>query len=241
MLPLCGAVALLTACASAPPLTRQAGGVEEMLGDSTKVMVCIPLARLDIRRTDNTSATPRALFDDTFYLESINGLLRFEAAKRYALEPALEAVTRYLDSIGSHDSLPRFSRLVSNGGDSIAAARTATALCEVSGAELLLWPYACSLKHTVHQAGSWRGKGPSYERPVNHSARSTVHVQIWDRGGVLLYERIASGSKSRPLLYSLFGRRTPDDDIVHYASRLFAPPMVRSLYQAVRRGLAVER
>lgn len=227
----------LAGCASSSSLTSYVRDPEAMLNDSTLSIVCLPLTAIEVGYVDQTKLTPERQFNDSFFLEAANSLLSFEVSRRYTLRPRPAGFVLRLDSLGIYEPDVGHSVVAENGTDSLAAARIVRELCAESGADLLLWPYSCVLKHVTFQAEAWRGGGPSYEKPVKHVARSVVHAQIWDREGRLLYERIGASDKPRPALYPFFGRTTPEEDIVRYAKRLFAPPMVRSLYGAVQESL----
>ena len=103
-------------------------------------------------------------------------------------------------------------------------------------AGLIVIPIGCCIQQTATQERGWRDDkyGPSYARPVKYYAEARFHVQIWDGKGILLYERIGKGSSGRPLLYRLF-KRDPkkSETYTAFARRVFAPPLVKALNEAV--------
>ncbi|MBD3356437.1 MAG: hypothetical protein GF363_04730 [Chitinivibrionales bacterium] len=230
-------VATFIGCASSPQMALFVDDTERLQADTALTILCIPLKEIDIRHSGNARTSIKVEPDDSSLLEAARSLIRFEVSQRYKPVRDSDVPAHYLDSVDIFESDIRYSTLLENHGDSIAAAGTVAKLCKLSGANLVLWPYSCSIKSVAYRPRPWRGGGPSYDRPVEHSARSNVHVQIWDREGRLLYERIAAAEKSSPIMYSLFGRKRLEEDPVRYAKRLYASPLIRSLYRAVRRSL----
>ena len=109
--------------------------------------------------------------------------------------------------------------------------------------ELVVVPLDCSLSYRIEQPRGWRNDKyeSSYARPVSHTAFATFHVQIWNRNGVLLSERVGKSAAKKPLLYDLVGRRKKEPgegvDVARDARRFYGAPMLRTLYKAVKIAL----
>jgi hypothetical protein len=109
------------------------------------------------------------------------------------------------------------------------------------GAALIFIPRSCRLKNILYQPEGWRGGGPSYQRPTTFKAYATTHVQIWNSAGELLYEKIGTTDAGRPIMYTLFGKKQPGDDVVKFARNIFAPPLVRAMYMSIQEAMRFER
>jgi hypothetical protein len=63
-------------------------------------------------------------------------------------------------------------------------------------------------------------------------------VQIWNKNGMLVFEKIGIGSTGRPILYdTVKKRRNEKGDVVSRAKKLFSPPLLRSLSEAAHNAL----
>lgn len=113
-------------------------------------------------------------------------------------------------------------------------------MAERHGVDLVLVPYSCHIRHFTFQPRAWRSQAPNYRKPISYSAKTELHVQIWDAQGKLLFERIGRGETVRPFMYTVFKREGPGDDVVRFARRFYAPPLVRSLAEAVVDALKIE-
>jgi len=213
------------------------------LADSLKQTYFVPLDSITVEYVDRTQATPDTLFSDSFFIEAANSLLAFEASKRFSLMAAPEGDEEAAGGMCAKIRAVRYSRLadVDAGGGPEAAATQIRSIAESTAADLILIAYSCRLKHILYQPQGWRGSGPSYQRPVTFKAYATTHVQIWNRDGELLYEKIGGSDAGRPIMYSLFGKKKPENDVVKFAKNLYAPPLVRAMYMSIQEALRMPR
>jgi hypothetical protein len=115
-------------------------------------------------------------------------------------------------------------------------------LAKKHNTDFVVVPYSCEIKHVTIRPAGWRRDrfGSAYERPVSYTAKTSFHVQVWDKTGRLIYERIGKSDTGRPILYSFLKReKKPDKDIVKYAKRFYAPPLVKSLYNSIKLAMMV--
>jgi hypothetical protein len=196
----------------------------------------VPLEMVAVEYHDNTRARPEKQFDDTFFIDAANGLALYELSRIFqvlegpdSLRDSLRSLCRFrysrIDS--SRDSLPRVAALV-------------RAAAKLSGADFVVLPYACSIRHSVIRQPGWRNdkyESGHYERPTEHAARARFHIQVWTNDGEILYERAVSAVTREPFLYSMFKQAQKGRDIAVYARKYFAPPMVKALSKAIRESL----
>jgi hypothetical protein len=211
----------------------------DILLNRANTVVYLPIDSIHVSYVDNTKSRPDILFNDSFFIEAANGLLAYEISKSYTLCHSLP------DSL---DSLRFFTR----GGSSRLMGDTASlqdishrikALAAKHNTDLIVVPYSFAIKHLAIQPTGWRQDrfGPAYDRPISYLAKTSVHLQIWDKSGRLLYERIGKSDTGRPILYSILkNEKNPDGDIVKYAKRFYAPPLVKSLYNAIKSAMMVK-
>jgi hypothetical protein len=226
---------------------RQASLVNDP-GDQLSVLsksaLCIPIDTLHVSYFDNTKAIPDSLFNDSFFIEAANGLLSYEVSKRFNIMHW----TPRAASQDAPDSLDvfrhcGFSRLTHDTASLALIAGRVRGLSKKYNADLVIVPYACMIKHITVRPAGWRNDefaGPGYDRPISYTAKTEFHVQIWDKNGALLYERIGRSDTGRPVFYSFLKKeKHPDKDIVKYAKRFYAPPLVKSLYNSIKAAMQV--
>jgi len=206
----------------------------------SKTALCLPVDTLHVHYADNTKALPDTLFNDSFFMEAANGLLAFEVSKNFAIR---QWAPTDADSLGlfRHGG---FSVLTKDTGSIQAMSHYVAVLAKKYNADLVVVPYACTIRHFTVRPAGWRsdkyGTSPGYERPISYTAKTEFHVQIWDKAGMLLYERIGTSNTGRPVFYSFLKReKHPDKDIVKYAKRFYAPPLVKSLYNSIKAAMQV--
>lgn len=220
---------LFLACGASRSVLYRHEQLSELLTNAGRVAY-VPQLNVEIRYRDNTRALPDSQFSDTFFVETLNALLKYELSQQF--EAVLAAPTDLIDSLGPN--LFGYSKISADTIDHSATAAAVLVVAENTGAELVFIPYSVHVRHSTHQPKSWRTRGPSYERPISISAASTFHGQIWAADGTLLYERISVKDAGRPILYNLLGKEEPGEDIVRYAKRVYSPPMVKALYRAIQ-------
>jgi hypothetical protein len=217
-----------------PQTTVYSTNAAQRLIETHPAALFVPLAAMRVEYIDETKSRPESQFTDSFLLESTNAFLLFEAMRSFASVP---------HDKGKPDSIGRFS----GPGYSVLAHDTASraevskwirkcaARCSV---DVVVVPYSCSVRQRVTQTKGWRNTGgPGYDRPVAFSAATSVHIQIWSKEGQLLYERIGRSDTGKPILYSLLKKKTPSGDIVEFAKKMYAPPLIKSLYASVKRAM----
>lgn len=208
----------------------------------SKRAVVVPVDSMRTRYRDNTQADPDTQFTDAFLIASANTMLRFETARLFSPVTYGEGDTQTVSS------MPRYSVLEGDSADRESSAAFIRDACERYNADFAIVPAGVVAGYRVYQAEGWRhSTGPAYARPVEADGFAEVHVQIWNRDGVLLYESIAVSSVGRPILHRFFGGRRMrarfeeelQEDIVRAASHLYSPPILRALSKATNRALLV--
>jgi hypothetical protein len=209
-----------------------------LLLDKSKSALCLPLDSLHVIYVDNTKSVADTLFNDSFFVEAVNGLLSYEVSQNFNI------------CQGQPDSLDSLSLFRRNGysildKDTVYLqfiSRHVQELAKKHHADIIIVPYSCEIKHVTIRPTGWRQDrfGSAYERPISYTAKTSFHVQVWDKTGRLLYERIGKSDTGRPILYSFLKReKKPDKDIVKYAKRFYAPPLVKSLYNSIKLAMMV--
>jgi hypothetical protein len=232
------AAAIVFLCGCAAQMVTYTNDGANVLLDRSKSALCLPIDSLHVSYIDNTKVTPDTLFNDSFFIKAANGLLAFEVSQAFNVRPLAK------DSL---DSLWVFRR----NGYSILDKDTVylrsislhvQALAKKYHADLVIVPYACEIRHLAVRPAGWRQDrfGPGYERPISFTAKTSSHVQIWTKEGHILFERTGKSDTGRPIFYSfLKNEKNPGDDIVKYAKRFYAPPLVKSLYNSIKMAMMV--
>jgi hypothetical protein len=244
-------IAAFTLCGCTVSTATLVNDANDQLQNRSKNALCLSIDTLHVTYVDNTKAIADTLFNDSFFIEAANGLLMYEVSKNFGIRQWAPQDTQKDASFGASfgaDSLAvfrhgGFSRLTH---DTASLHLIAGRICELAkkyNADLVVIPYACMIKHITVRPTGWRNDkyaGPGYDRPISYTAKTDFHVQIWDKNGTLLYERIGKSDTGRPILYSFLKKeKHPDKDIVKYAKRFYAPPLVKSLYNSIRIAMRV--
>lgn len=226
-----------TSCTTLPPTYTRSGTTA--LADKSKSVLVLPLDTLHVDYTDNTKAVPDTLFTDSFFIEAANGLILYEASQHFSM---CQSQLSEQDSL-AFLKVKGFSRLLSDTANIHTVESYMKRLALAHKADVIIVPYSCQIKHsTVRQTGWRKDKyaGPGYERPISYTATTSCHIQIWDKNGTLLYERIGKSNTGRPILYAMLkNEKKPGKDIVAYAKRFYSPPLVKSLYSSIKATLQV--
>lgn len=216
---------------------------QNQLLDRTKSALCIPVDSLHVTYTDKTKAVPDSQISDSFFTAAARSFFSFEISRSF------QVVNCRKDSSDSaSDSLPAFraghySRLLGDTGAFALISGRVRDLAAKYKADFVAIPYACTIKQISTRPEGWRSnqQAPAYERPVDYLAKTSFHVQIWDKSGRLVFERIGRDESGKPLFYSLFKKdKVPGKDLVEYAKRYYALPLVKSLYKSVKIALMVQ-
>ena len=197
----------------------------------------IPLDTVTSDYINNSAPKPQVEFSDSFYQEAANDLARFELSQVFKIiGPRSDSNTTPESS-----ALRKYSRVLEDTGSLEQQRELIVALAEKNKADLIAIPYTCTIKYSAIQQQGWRdGKySGSYERPISYTATAEFHVQLWNKKGELVYERVGIGNTGRPIMYSVFKKRKmPEPDkISSYAKKIFAPPLVRALNESIRKSL----
>jgi hypothetical protein len=202
------------------------------------VALCLPVKSMYVEYFDNTQSRPDVQYPDTFLRESATGLLMYEVAQRFKIGPA---------QLDSTDSLENFqaSRYSVLAGDTtlrLLVSRRIQGLAEKYHVDIVVVPYAISVRQCTVKPEGWRAdNGPGYDRPVSFTAKTSVHIQFWNSRGQLLYERIGRSDTGKPVFYSLLKKEKPGADVVKFAKKFYAPPLVKSLYASIRAAMRINR
>ena len=202
--------------------------------NSNAIALCLPLKKIYVEYIDETKVKPAVQFADSFLLEAANGFLLYESMRAFKVSPQQadrHKVIEDFDGRGfsafGHDStrLAEVSQRV----------RGLAAACSV---DVVVLPCSCLVKQRIAQPKGWRRSGgPGYERPVSFSAMTSFHIQIWSSGGQLLFERIGISNTGKPILYSFLKKDQPQGDIVQFAKKMYAPPLIKSLYASIQSAM----
>jgi hypothetical protein len=229
-------VLLMSGCAAQmATYTDDAGNI---LLNRQKTALYLPIDSLRVTYMDNTKSIPDTLFNDSFFIEAANGLLLYEVAKNFAM---CQSQADSLDSLWLFRR-SSYSRLTADTVYLQYISHRIQALAARHNADLVIVPYSCAIRHVTIRPAGWRQDrfGPAYERPISYTAKTAVHVQIWDKTGRIIYERIGKSDTGRPILYSILKKeKNRDSDIVKYAKRFYAPPLVKSLYNSIKLAVMV--
>jgi len=227
-----------TICFSAcsPGMLVYSGPERSQLNNPGQTALCLPVRSMRIEYFDNTQLRPDTQYSDVFLQEAATGLLMYEMGRHFTLGPA---------QIDSSDSIEKFqtSRYSALSGDTalkLLVSRRIQALAEKYNVNIVVVPYAVYVRQRTVKPESWRAdNGPGYDRPSSFTATTSVHVQFWNGKGRLLYERIGRSDTGKPVFYSLLKRENPHGDVVKFANKFYAPPLVKSLYASIKAAMRI--
>lgn len=214
---------------------------DNLLSNLRQTILTIPIYIIHEKFINNTQKSPTTPPSDSFFIEAANGLINFECSKYFKICSYIEGFKEISDSISLfYDS--RYSKLTENDTNSAAISALMKKTAEKFNVDLILLPFSCDIEHITFQQKGWRD-APSYQRPIKYISKTMVHIQMWDKSGNLLYERIGKDQTKRPILYSLFKKKDPKEgeEIGAYAKRFFAPPAIRSLSKSIVEAMMVHK
>ena len=212
---------------------------DNILQNRSRKMVVVPVTGLRVKYINNSNFDYKRQFSDSFYVDAANSLLHYECSKRFVLCKDTAGLEGVADTIGLRGGL-KYSKL---SGDSMYADSFASYIKSIAAkyrVDLILVPYSCSIKYIITHKKGWRNQANT-AGPVKYYAQTTMHIQIWDNSGKLLFENVGQGNTGRSRLYSLFKKRRMDQGIVSYANNLFSSPLVKSLYSAIIEAMNLEQ
>jgi hypothetical protein len=207
------------------------GPERSQLNNPAQTALCLPVRNIRTEYFDNSQLLPDTQYSDTFLQETATGLLVYEVAGHCTMSSA---------RIDSSDSIEKFqsSRYSVLSGDTalrLLVSRRIQSLAEKYKVDIVVLPYAVSIRQTIVKPEGWRAdNGPGYDRPISFTATTSVHVQFWNSRGRLLYERIGRSDTGKPVFYSLLKKEKSGRDVVKFAKKFYAPPLVKSLYASIR-------
>ncbi len=210
----------------------------QTLLNSDLIILYVPMNRVRVAYINKTKIMPKKEFTDSFFVESANDLINYECTQYFDLCPFTEGLSDLKDSIAPRNRL-RYSVLKNDTGKLDSVSTFIKTIARRFNVDLILFPYACKLNHIVFQQKGWR-QTIATSRPIKYKAKTEVHLQIWNKNGILLFEKIGTDQTRKPYLYSFFKKRHPEkeQDIATFANRFFAPPMIKSLSTSITRALS---
>ena len=219
----------------APPVQQLVFRSSEstMRSDVPRTLLFIPIGTITSQYLDNTTLLPEIELSDSFYCDAANNLLLYECSRVFTVKNV-----QGTDSSNHIDRWTSFSNDTTGKGCAVLSIRQHT---EMAGVEYAMVVYSCGIKHTATQQDGWRqGKySGAYERPVAYLASAYIHAQLWNKEGVLLFEKRGTGSFGRPIFYNTMKKRgrNKSADVVNYSRKLFSPPLLRALSKAARNAM----
>jgi hypothetical protein len=222
----------------APHQLSYFGKNAESLGDQSLSALCLPATGMRVEYIDNTQLHPDIQFADSFLLNAANGLIMYEISKQFKMSPSHGDSSDSLEKFQSE----RYSVIAADTALILLVSKRMQNFAAKHGVDIIVAPYAVYIKQQAIRPDAWRGdNGPGYDRPISYTAKTSVHIQIWDKNGQLLFERIGKSSTGKPVLYSLLKREKPNQDIVKIAKRMYGPPLIKSLYASIISALPTNR
>jgi hypothetical protein len=204
-----------------------------LLMDPAKSIAVVPIIVVRQKLFDNTKALPDTQFSDSFFVEAVNGLMPYVISQHFRACPAAKP-----DSAGPA-VVGRYSELTGEKSNRDTVAAQILRVAARCGADLVAVPFACSIEHHVNQPKGWRNGQGYYEKPISYAAETAFHLQIWTGDGRLIFERIGVATTGRPVLYSIFKKEKQGTEaIADFARHFYAPPLVKSLYAAIKNAMA---
>ncbi len=201
----------------------------------------IPLHKIRIANINETKNVVKKEFPDSFFIESTEDLINYECSKRYAVSTYFEKPAELKDPSHLFNDL-KYSMLKNDTAQYDSVSQFMIRTAEKFSVDLILFPYSCLLKNIVFQQKGWRRESPNTARPLKYKAQTAIHLQIWDKDGTLLYEKVGKNQTKRPILYSIFRKRKvkKDQDISSFSQKYFAPPLIRSLSESIFMALDIK-
>lgn len=223
-------VQLIFSCTAPKQLPAYSRIGQQPLGDPSKTALFIQLDSIKTTYINNISPVSYTELSDSFFLETANELALCRTSSIFKFKKNQELNS---GKISNRKTL-HFSILEKDTILKDSVCKEVKEIASINDVDYIIIPYSCEIKYSKLQPESWRNYSGSYERPVTYTATASFHLQIWSKEGKLLFEKIGYGKNRRPMFYDIFKRKKPDEDIVSYAKKLYAPPMIRALNEAVK-------
>ena len=223
---------LIVSCTAPKQLPAYHKYDQQPLGGQSKTALFVKLNSINIRYINNVLPVSNTEFNDSFYLDAANELAFFRISNLYNISD--NQIVSLNTKEHTNKTKIQFSIIENDTLLKDSACEIIKEIAQKNNADYVIIPYSCEIKYSALQPESWRNYSGSYEQPVTYTASANFHLQIWNKKGELLFEKKGSGKNGRPMFYNTFKRKKPDENIVSYAKKLYAPPMVRALNEAIQ-------
>ncbi len=216
---------------------------DDLLLNLRQTVLVVPINTIHEKIINNTQKSNSTPPDDSFFIESANNLINFECSKNFNICSNIEALNKLNESLSLfYDS--RYSKLTKNDTNFAEISALMKKTAETFKVDLIILPFFCNIEHITFQQKGWRD-APNYNKPVKYYSKTRVHIQIWDKTGKLIYERIGKDQTRRPVLYSLFKKKNKEpkegEGVNHFAKSFFAPPAIRSLSKSIENAMIIQK
>jgi len=210
-----------------------------LLKNSKQSILVIPLDAIQEEFFHNARMVPDTYPRDSFFIESANGLISYECSRYFAVRGVTDDIRQICDSLHVF-CRTGISPRTSDSAPPASVSDIIKTVAEKCGADLVLLPRQCTITHVTFQQKAW-SDAPEYQKPVKYFAKVRIHVQIWDKNGDLLYERIGKDKTKRPVFYAVFKKESPKkgENIDSFAKRYYAPPAMRCLSAAIVKAMKI--
>jgi hypothetical protein len=195
--------------------------LNDVVRSGAKTVVYLPLADILTKGTGPLDELTIQRLEDTALMKAADTLVCKELAVHFKLAVGRETIN---DSI----------RRALNPADSSFAAAIGK-IAAASGADLVALVKRCTITESAVQAAGWRsGSSPSYERPRDYTAAADLSIQLWSKDGKLAYQQSATGRATPKAFYFWLNKKQKKQPLGRWVKSLYAPPVVRALYDAVK-------
>lgn len=201
---------------------------------SAQTVVYQSFPRIHPHFIDQTQAYPDSMFSDSFYTAAATAFLVYELKKHFktvlAVPDSLLIDSTFTYSLLNHDTCNFIpcSSAISSILRSLPTNALYCRVIEVTAKDIVIRPQG-------FRDGKFEG---SYSRPDQHRSKVTVHLQLFDKHGTLLFEKKVLATNSKPFGYTVLKtQKIKNNDIVKYANRLYAPPILKAMARAMRSAI----
>ncbi len=211
--------------------------VSDSLYDSSLTVLYLPADTLFSEYVDNAKWKSKREFSDSFYIEVLNNIVPFALSQSYN--------TKVLPDDSTIISTMKEIRLLYQNKDS-SAVNSISELIKSIGTrydtDLVALCNNCQVKFSAIRQKGWRGgrSGTPYQRPVEYIATASISLQIWDKNGKLLFEKVGFGHAEQPFLYAKLKVKDIDEDLVEYSKKLYAAPIARAINEAGKSAAKID-
>jgi hypothetical protein len=205
------------------------------LTDTAHDAVIIPIRTMNITCLNGKRKTPDTLVFDTFLIDAANAFLLNEVNMYYSVRTIPET-----DRNTAIDTRQNFYSVLTADTDAFEATAACVRECAARyTTDLVIVPYRTTCRYiTVESKQRYRkNHSDHYHRPLRCRAEITLHIQIWNSDGALLYERVECTDSGRPMIVM---KPKKDSSSVNVSARpLYNPPIIRALSLAISRVINI--